>query len=103
MVDNKIKVLFFSKLPAFFNAIESLFEEENNFSYQGVSKLDELNCTRWSSLDAIVAFDLSHSLTDLDTILKKRGNAFSSLSFIFIVDSEKAKNYIRKRNSKILK
>ena len=97
-MDNKIKVLFFSKIPMFFNAIESFFEEDNNYSVQGLSKSDELDSIRWGRLNAIILFDLSNSLTDLDSILKKRGNAFSSLPFIFIIDNEKIKDYIRTKN-----
>ena len=95
---NRIKVLFFSKIVNLSEALQSIFSEEVDFSFQKLSELDDLRLSKLENSDSIFILDLSRSTEYLSSIIAKNGNDFCSKPIIFLLDNDQKINLNTDRN-----
>lgn len=98
VTQNRIKVLFFSKIVNLSEALESIFSEEVDFSFQKLSELDDLWVSKPENSDSILILDLSQSTELFCSIIDKNGNDFRSKPVIFLLDNDQKINFINDRN-----
>ena len=98
VTQNRIKVLFFSKIVNLSEALESIFSEEVDFNFQKLSELDDLWVSKPENSDSILILDLSQSTELFCSIIDKNGNDFCSKPVIFLLDNDQKINFINDRN-----
>lgn len=98
MTLNDIKVLFFSKNAALSESIATILDEELNFNYLILSRLNELYNRKPDEINMVVILDLSCVFKDFEAMLKKDEAHLLSLRYIFLVDNQKIAKQICKRN-----
>ena len=98
MGQNKIKVLFFSRLPVLSSALASLFCDEVDFSYRALTTLDGLSHLKQQEYNGIIIIDLSKSVAAFHKIVNLEEASVFSLPFIFVLNNRRIKDQIDKRN-----
>ena len=98
MGQNKIEVLFFSRLPVLSSALASLFCDEVDFSYRALTTLDGLSHLKQQEYNGIIIIDLSKSVAAFHKIVNLEEASVFSLPFIFVLNNRRIKDQIDKRN-----
>ena len=79
-------------------AIQCIFSDEIDFSFQLLSGLDDLWLSKPSNFDSIVILDLSESAGRFASIIDKKGSDFLSTPIIFLLDNDQTINYVNDTN-----
>ena len=88
---NQIEVLFFSKNSQLLDTFSSIFCDEDDFSFRGLSSIEELCDLTETPINGIFLVDFSGDLYLSSPIFKKRNARFLPLPMIFILDNKKLK------------
>lgn len=97
MTHNKIKVFFFSKKINLSEAIESIFFDEVDFSFQQLERLDDICFFKQYDSESIVILDLSESAEHFASKIDKKGSNFLSEPIIFLLDSDQKINFVNSK------
>jgi DNA-binding response OmpR family regulator len=86
---NQIEVLFFSKNLQLLNTFLSIFSDEIDFSYCGLSNFDELAALSETWINSVLIIDFSDDFYDLDYVSFKSNVRLLSIPIVFISNNRK--------------
>lgn len=88
---NQIEVLFFSKNVQLLNTFSSLFYDEDDFNFRGLSSIDELYDLSKTPINGVFLIDFLDDFPGSRLIFCKKNDKFLSSPIIFILQNKNLK------------
>ena len=96
---NQIEVLFFSKNAQLRDTFSSIFCDEEDFSFRGLSSIEELCDLTETPINGVFIVDFSGDCYPSSPIFQKRNARFLPLPMIFLLDNKIPNNTPLRLNS----